>query len=141
LQRRCPRTGDRTNSTPAPRQSFAADLSRPLWRISVTPTKGADVVAAIAGAVDGVRVIYDWAGGLIWLELADGHTVHDARIREAVVAHGGGHATLIRADATARAAIAPFQPQPAALAALSAKLKAEFDPVGILNPGRMWAGV
>jgi len=48
---------------------------------------------------------------------------------------------LIRADATARAAIAPFQPQPAALAALSAKLKAEFDPVGILNPGRMWAGV
>ena len=30
-----------------------------------------------------------------------------------------------------------FEPQPPHLAALSARLKAEFDPKQILNPGRM----
>jgi glycolate oxidase FAD binding subunit len=36
-----------------------------------------------------------------------------------------------------RAATAVFQPQPAALAALSRRLKEQFDPAGVLNPGRM----
>jgi glycolate oxidase FAD binding subunit len=31
-----------------------------------------------------------------------------------------------------------FEPQAEALAALSARLKAQFDPLGILNPGRMY---
>jgi glycolate oxidase FAD binding subunit len=30
-----------------------------------------------------------------------------------------------------------FEPQPAALAALSQRLKQQFDPENILNPGRM----
>ena len=55
-----------------------------------------------------------------------------------MIAHfGGGHATLVRADPAARAATEIFQPQPAALAALSRRVKAEFDPKNILNPGRM----
>ena len=33
-----------------------------------------------------------------------------------------------------------FQPQPAALAALTARVKAAFDPHHILNPGRMYEG-
>ena len=36
-------------------------------------------------------------------------------------------------------AVPPFEPQPEALAALSGRLKAQFDPRGILNPGRMHA--
>jgi glycolate oxidase FAD binding subunit len=39
----------------------------------------------------------------------------------------------INADANVRR----FQPQPASLAALSQRLKAQFDPLNILNPGRM----
>jgi glycolate oxidase FAD binding subunit len=34
-----------------------------------------------------------------------------------------------------------FEPQPEALAALTRRLKAAFDPHAILNPGRMYAGV
>jgi glycolate oxidase FAD binding subunit len=30
-----------------------------------------------------------------------------------------------------------FEPEPAPLAAISAGLRAKFDPAGILNPGRM----
>jgi glycolate oxidase FAD binding subunit len=79
----------------------------------------------------------DWSGGLIWLApppAADAGAA--AAIRQAVARHGG-HATLMRAPDTVRAAIPVFQPQEAALAALSARVKESFDPLRILNPGRM----
>ena len=60
-------------------------------------------------------------------------------LRRLIRAAGGGHATLVRAAAQWRAAVPAFEPQPAALAALSARLKEQFDPQGILNPGRMAA--
>ena len=53
----------------------------------------------------------------------------------------GGHATLIRAEAPARAAIDVFQPLDKPVMALTASLKRAFDPVGILNPGRMYPGI
>jgi len=40
-----------------------------------------------------------------------------------------------------RAAVDVFQPQERALAAVSKRVKDGFDPKGVLNPGRMWAGV
>ena len=43
----------------------------------------------------------------------------------------------LRASEATRARIAPFQPEPAPIAALSAGLRAKFDPRGILNPGLM----
>jgi glycolate oxidase FAD binding subunit len=49
----------------------------------------------------------------------------------------GGHATLIRAPEPVRADVPVFQPQPPALAALSARVKDSFDPKGLFNPGRM----
>ena len=58
-------------------------------------------------------------------------------VRELVRAHGGGQATLVRAAPAIRASEPVFEPQPAALAALSARLKEQFDPKNILNPGRM----
>ena len=52
-----------------------------------------------------------------------------------------GHATLIRAPEATRAAVDVFQPQAAALAALSGRVKDAFDPRHILNPGRMYRGI
>ncbi|MGQ7793846.1 glycolate oxidase subunit GlcE [Faunimonas sp. B44] len=117
---------------------FAAS-ARPLWRVSVAPTAGPAVVSALAGR--SVRHFYDWSGGLVWIEVPD--EADDAcagLIRTAIEAAGGGHATLVRGSAALRTAVPPFQPQPAALAALSRRLKEQFDPNGILNPGRMAAG-
>jgi glycolate oxidase FAD binding subunit len=83
----------------------------------------------------GVNAFYDWQGGLIWLQMeADPEA---AALRAMIRRFGGGHATLIRAGEPERAALDVFEPQLPALAALSARLKAEFDPKGILNPGRM----
>jgi glycolate oxidase FAD binding subunit len=114
-------------------------MERPLWRISTAPDRGAELGATIAQR-DGAKVLYDWAGGLLWLTLAASDDAGAARIGPAVAATGG-HATLIRAPASMRAALGVFAPQEAGLAALTKRVKESFDPKGVLNPGRMWAGV
>ncbi|WP_347311336.1 FAD-binding protein [Defluviimonas sp. SAOS-178_SWC] len=98
-----------------------------VWRLSVRPSDAPDLVAR-AGAR---AVLYDWGGGLVWLLMPEGE---DLRARLGPFA---GHATLIRATEEVRRRIAPFQPEPAAIAAISAGLRARFDPKGILNPGLM----
>jgi glycolate oxidase FAD binding subunit len=64
-----------------------------------------------------------------------------ATLVRGIVKTCGGHATLVRAPAAVRAATAVFEPQEPPLAALTRRLKESFDPKGVLNPGRMWAGV
>jgi glycolate oxidase FAD binding subunit len=113
--------------------------SGPLWRISTAPARGADLAASIAGAGP-ARFLFDWAGGLIWAVLDSRADAGAAIVRRAVAA-GGGHATLVRASAATRAAVDVFEPQAAGVAALTKRVKASFDPKGVLNPGRMWAGV
>jgi glycolate dehydrogenase FAD-binding subunit len=126
---------------------FAADAASasagqpasPLWRISTAPGRGAEVAAMIATSAQ-AQMFFDWAGGLIWAMLGACDDAGAALVRRAVGA-AGGHATLIRAPASARAAIDVFAPQDAAVAALTKRVKESFDPKGVLNPGRMWAGV
>ena len=75
--------------------------------------------------------------GLVWLQL-EAEPEADL-IRQYIKALGGGHATLVRADAATRAEVPVFEPQPQALDALARRIKDQFDPGGILNPGRMTA--
>ena len=112
---------------------------RPLWRISTLPTAAAKLVHNLARKID-VRVLYDWSGGLVWLETPPISDAGAVEIRRNL-AEIGGHATLIRAEAPARAAIDVFQPLDTPVMALTASLKRAFDPVGILNPGRMYPGI
>ena len=85
-------------------------------------------------------MLYDWAGGLIWAALPAADDAQAPLVRAAVAA-AGGHATLIRAPAAVRAAVEVFEPEPAGLAALTKRVRESFDPSGVLNRGRMWAGV
>ncbi|VVB49739.1 FAD linked oxidase domain protein [Beijerinckiaceae bacterium RH AL1] len=113
-----------------------ADVAGPVWRVSTAPSAGAAFVADVrAAGVPVTRWYYDWAGGLVWLAL-EGSEPHAAKVRETLARHGG-HATLVRADDAVRATTPVFHPQPAPLAALSKRIKASFDPAGILNPGRV----
>ena len=108
----------------------------PLWRISTSPRAGPQVVAAISAYME-CRAFYDWSGGLVWAQVLPTTDAGAADIRR-VIANHGGHATLIRAEPQVRAAVEVFQPLEAGLERLSRKLKAAFDPAGILNPGRMY---
>ncbi len=58
-------------------------------------------------------------------------------LRGAIKALGGGHATLVRASDAVRAAVAAFEPRPAAEAILSARIREKLDPAGIFNPDKM----
>jgi len=105
---------------------------RAIWRISVAPSEGPNVANQILGQIDG-EALFDWGGGLVWLAMALPATDTVRKIVDRV----GGNATLIRAPEQVRAISSIFQPQPAALMALSQRIKDAFDPKGILNPGRM----
>ncbi len=116
---------------------FAARPELAVWRISVAPTRGPEVAAALADLPE-MRHYFDWGGGLLWLGTAAGETAEEARVRDAV-ARVGGHATLLRAPARVRLAVPVFQPQDPAKALLTRRIKEGFDPNGVLNPGRMVA--
>ena len=93
---------------------------RPLWRLSVPPADGWRVGEALPG-----DAIYDWAGGQVWLA----SEAAESQVRAAVRALGG-HAVLFRGEGRA------FEPVDGALARLTDRVKAAFDPNGVLNPGR-----
>lgn len=107
---------------------YADGTPRPLWRVSAAPTAGHQLVAALRLEA-GVDAFYDWQGGLVWLRMeADPEA---ELLRRYVKAVGGGHATLLRARPEVLAATAVFEPQAEAVAALSARVKASFDPAGL----------
>jgi glycolate oxidase FAD binding subunit len=112
---------------------------RAVWRVSTAPTKGPELAARVARAID-ARWYYDWGGGLVWIATDARGDAGAAAIRQAVRATGG-HATLVRAPDEVRASVDVFEPQVEALMRISAGIKASLDPNGILNPGRMYAGV
>ncbi len=114
---------------------FADDgRQRPLWRVSVAPTAGHQLLSALR-LQTGVNGFFDWQGGLLWLQM-EGDAEADM-IRSFIAHLGSGHATLLRATSEMRATVAVFEPQEKNVAALSAAIKAKLDPAGILNPGRM----
>lgn len=96
--------------------------TEPLWRLAVpstTPPLG------LPG-----REFLEWGGALRWLK----SEAPAAQIREAT-SRAGGHATLFRAAGKSAGAFAALDP---VLLRLHRALKAEFDPAGILNPGRLY---
>ncbi|WP_423606791.1 glycolate oxidase subunit GlcE [Sphingomonas sp. MS122] len=99
----------------------------PLWRLSVAPCKAPGAVAALPGA----EWLLDWAGGLIWLA-----SNADPAVVRAAAEAAGGHATLVRASEAVRASIPALHPQPAALAAIEARVRRAFDPDGVFDTGR-----
>ena len=113
-----------------------------VWRIGPVPSEAAAVLDRVRARLGSAEGLYDWGGGLLWVALDAGEAGPDcgaAVVRAAL--GGGGHATLLRAPEAARAAVQPFQPMAGALAALTRRVKAGFDPNGTLNPGRMQEGV
>ncbi len=96
---------------------------RPMWRVTLPRTAGP--------FAEGETVAWDWAGAQRWVR-AD---VAPERIWRAA-AEAGGHAALFRGAGPGQEV---FQPLPAPLMALHRRLKAAFDPAGVLNPGRMYA--
>jgi len=94
----------------------------PLWRLSVPQTaKPLDI---------GAPQLIEWGGGLRW---ASGEL--DPFVLRSSAERAGGHATLFRGGDKSVGVFHPLKP---AIAKIHKRLKAAFDPAGILNPGRMY---
>jgi glycolate oxidase FAD binding subunit len=139
-------TGARTLDTAASRAVWK-DIgdARPLiahdedavWRVSVRPSSGPSVLAALQPI--GVAGYLDWGGGLVWLAGPADAATHAAV--ETAAKAAGGTWTLLRAPDALRGAVRVVPDEAAPLARITRQVKAALDPAGILNPGRLYAGL
>jgi glycolate oxidase FAD binding subunit len=95
-----------------------------LWRLSVPNNTG---VLSLPG-----DQLIDWGSAQRWLKTDAG----GAEIR-AIVSEVGGHAICYSHGVDD----SPFQPLPSPLLRYHHQLKAQLDPHGIFNPGRMYAEI
>ncbi len=99
-----------------------------LWRLSVPQT---------APALNVGDTLVDWLGAQRWVWAASGDATAADRLRSQAQAVGGHATCFIAARAQSTLATAHFDTLKPPLDRIHQQLKAEFDPHGIFNPGRM----
>ncbi len=120
------------------REPLVVMTDEAVWRVSVRPSKGAQVLGSVADAC-GARGYLDWGGGLVWIAAPAAASAHAAVQMAALDA--GGSWMLVQGSEALRVAVDVIPPESEPLARITRRVKAAFDPHGILNPGRLYAGL
>ncbi|MCF8159251.1 MAG: glycolate oxidase subunit GlcE [Polaromonas sp.] len=107
-----------------------ADTSLALWRLSLPQTSA---VLNLPWAQ-----LVEWHGGQRWLRAPESAR---EQLQQSVAAVGGSASIFIAANAGTPGAKNCFSPLSPAIAQIHRRLKAEFDPAGIFNPGRLYADI
>jgi glycolate oxidase FAD binding subunit len=100
----------------------------PLWLVTATPTECEDILQAAAPE----KFIVDHAGGRMFLYRPPSDWQPAA---------GQMNALLLRAPETSRASHNTGGPFTDDVKMISGRIKAQFDPAGLLNPGRLMANI
>ena len=109
--------------------------NKAIWRISLPPVSSPTVAERLK-VLEDAEMYLDWGGSLIWLSVQDIKGAGAEQVR-ACLTKCGGHATLMRAADKTKTRVPVFHPQPENISKLTMSLRSNFDPSGILNPGRM----
>lgn len=133
-------------------EPLAIETGERLWRVSVPPNASAKFKATLLNAASlssteasttTPQVFFDWGGGVVWcvlpgsLSASDVHRLaHDAGGHARLVRSAGAHEGMTGDEAVDQA----FSPLDSVNRAVHQRLKLAFDPSGVLNPGRMYAG-
>lgn len=113
---------------------YAETPAKPLWRISMTPSRAPAFVMALRMQL-AADIYYDWQGGLVWLRPE--HDVQPDEVRALLAGHGGGNAMLLRAPPEVRSTVQVFHPVGPGIARLNENVRKALDPYRIFNPGRI----
>jgi len=119
------------------------DLQLPFF---TTPAESAEALALWRLSVPQTAPVLDlpwpqlvqWHGGQRWLR-APASALD--QLRQAAAAAGGSASVFVAAAGTTTEPKNCFSPLTPAVEQIHRRLKAEFDPAGILNPGRMYADI
>ena len=114
------------------------DSPRDLWKLSCPPSEAAGIIEAVSDRHD-IEYFADWAGGLLWIG-GNGHAL-GSDLRLAIDKCTSGFVHLIRDVGATKDKIEPFQPLAPPIHALHQRVKAAFDPLAVLNFGRMHYGI
>ncbi|MEH6630229.1 MAG: FAD-binding protein [Halopseudomonas aestusnigri] len=137
---------------------LAGNPDHSVWRISVPPKSGSAYIESLnlenLRGGDGARYFYDWGGGLIWLSLpgGDNATLLRSNLNNSALEHITGHATLLTSPLGVSGGASPEgasvnwsdqdvpnHPLGTGEHLLMCRVKENFDPKAILNPGRMFS--
>ncbi len=97
-----------------------------LWRLSVK--------SSIAPLLLPGQQLIEWGGALRWFTCGENTDV-EASVVRSVTSSVGGNATLFRNN---KQSVSVFHPPGSEMIKIYQRIKEKFDPVGILNPGRMY---
>jgi glycolate oxidase FAD binding subunit len=106
-----------------------------LWRLLGPATQAARIVKAVGG-----RALYDWGGAQVFLATPLASVEADAAALRALLGGVGGRAHLLRAPDAVRLKLGAHHPRPPVLEDLTERTRHAFDPLKILNPGRLGLG-
>ncbi len=122
--------------------NFPLQLERCVYRVTLPRARVASFVATLKTNIEpAARVISDMLTGTLWLSWpAEPDSTKLFAQLVALASAERGHAVLFAAPAHLKQAIDVWGPPPATYS-LMRKIKQQFDPHGLLNPGRFIGGI
>lgn len=106
---------------------FAVGRNWPLWKIMIKPSEGPALVEVLQNIAGG-NAQFDWGGACVWYS-PEGCL--EWPVLRKLTEKLGGQAMRV----TGAKAAPAFHPQSGAVADMSERIRAKFDPDNILNPG------
>ncbi|MFQ5661445.1 MAG: FAD-binding protein [Gammaproteobacteria bacterium] len=113
------------------------DATAVVVKVSVPPATALDTIT-ILNAASNVRWYMDAAGGWFWIGMTEGQAGQLISALRRQCSSTGGSAVLYAAPESVKRSVGVFSRMPEPLAALIRRIKDNFDPQNILNPGRLF---